>query len=214
MSNNSTCGCIAVIDHGFANIASITNMLAALGIEYRVFTGNHYGDEGLHGFILPGVGSFGPAMKNMRKTGTDLLVKRYVQKGLKGLGICLGMQLLAANSEEDDFSERGLGIFRGSIRKLDSGIDKVPNIGWHNTESVNNAPKPLNTLLDGTFYYAHSFVYDNVDGDSVIATHRHGNSMVASSIYMPNLLGVQFHPEKSQYDGLNLIHSWFTSDLL
>ena len=206
---STSSSCIAVIDHGFANIGSITNVLKFLGFSYVVIDDGSQIMPQIDGFILPGVGAFGAAMQSLRDRGLDQFVCTCVSNNIKGLGICLGMQMLASFSEEDDFSIPGLGLFPGVVKKLNSANEVVPHMGWSLTSPRKNAPIHLSHFLDGIFYYVHSYAYDISDSDSVLATTFHGSDEIVSSIYMPNLLGLQFHPEKSQHYGLSLLKNYF-----
>ena len=206
---------IAVINHGYANIGSLTNALESTGLFYDVISSHEdYSNHAtFSGFILPGVGSFGPAMRSLRRKQLDLIVDRLIEKRCKGMGICLGMQMLCSSSEEDQFREPGLGYFSGAITKLPVKTAKVPHIGWSQT-SCDIGKSQFKESLNGIFYYIHSYAYSPPSNSSdVVASFSHGENRATAAIYKDNLLGVQFHPEKSQGLGLSLLKNYFTQTL-
>jgi len=203
---------ISIIDHGQGNIGSLTNALRLLKFDFNVVTNYEQGraSKELKGFILPGVGAFNTAMRSMRRKGLDKLVLDYHRKNVKGLGICLGMQLLFEGSEEGGYSEDGLKIFNGKIKKLNEAKDVVPNIGWVKTLATQSTKvNAFSQYLDGSFYYIHSYGLIDSQNKSIIAEILHGEDQVAAAVYDGIVLGVQFHPEKSQDNGLSLLLNYF-----
>ena len=163
------------------------------------------------GFILPGVGSFNSGMSELRKTGLDKTVLKLIDDKIKGMGICLGMQMLCDYSEEGDYKEKGLGIFKGKLRKLLKKNDKVPNMGWNKTSlSTTRRKMPVSSELNESFYYVHSYGLSAENDSDVVATFEHGKTKIAAAIYKDSILGVQFHPEKSQAAGLLLLKNYFS----
>ena len=206
---------IAVIDHGYANIGSLTNALNCIGLDSHVISNYvDYSEQlSFSGFILPGVGSFGPAMRSLRQKKLDIVVQQLIDNRCRGMGICLGMQMLCASSEEDQFNEPGLKYFSGSISKLPIEKAKVPHIGWSQTR-CDAGNSQLTELLNGIFYYIHSYAYNStLKSSDVVASFSHGEVGATAAIYQDNLLGVQFHPEKSQGPGLALLKNYFTQTL-
>ena len=206
---------LVLLDHGQGNIGSLSNTLEYLGLQHKVCS--HAKDIGAigtkSGFILPGVGAFNIGMQEMKKRKLDKVVRDMVEKGVKGMGICLGMQMLCHSSEEGNFEELGIGIFKGKIMRMDEKNDVVPNIGWNVTNANTFTGLNINVekKLTGTFYYLHSYAYKSDDKESkeVAATFKHGEEEIVAAIYSNNVLGVQFHPEKSQISGLSLIDAYF-----
>ena len=200
---------LLIINHGQGNIGSLANTIGFLGFEYKICSelDTNILKESWDGFILPGVGTFNAGMQKMRQKKLDKLVYSLHDKRIKGLGICLGMQMLCSWSAEDNFTERGLNLIEGEVIKLDSREANVPSIGWRETRS-----KQRNTAIktNGIFYYVHSYAVVPKEKSTIYSTYRHGNNTVTAAIYSNNILGVQFHPEKSQGDGLDLIQEFFS----
>lgn len=193
---------IAVVDAGLGNLGSVANSFVRVGAQpYLVETPEKL--EGAHAIVLPGVGAFAEAMANLSSRGFVEPLRAHAAKGGHLMGICLGMQLLADVSEEHG-EWQGLGIIPGRVRRL-SPLDpaaRVPHIGW--AEAV---PSKGNVLLPtpGSFYHVHSYWFDCADPADIAATIDHGGRRVTVAIERGPIMGVQFHPEKSQDDGLDLL---------
>ena len=200
---------IGVIDHGFGNIASLVNALNYIGFSTSVISSkSDLAQKVIDGFILPGVGSFSPAITSLRNRKLDHVIFDLIEKGTHGMGICLGMQMLVNSSEEGGEGEKGLGLFEGHVIKLPNNLEPVPRIGWSKTKSTTTKPIIAN-LLSNDFYYLHSYAVKLDKPKEIAATFEHGHDNYVSAIYKPKLLGVQFHPEKSQEMGLRLIREFF-----
>ncbi len=202
---------ISIVNYGMGNIKSIQNAIRYLGIVSRVIDS---AEEILNSnkLILPGVGSFARAMENMRKMNIlDALNGAVLKSGVPILGICLGMQLFAEIGDEDGPSE-GLGWIAGRVRKFNttSGL-KVPHIGFNATFfSSNNR-----ILFDGLdehadFYFVHSYVLSCEHETDVSSWTEYGEKF-ASSVRRNNIFGTQFHPEKSQRNGLVVLKNFVSS---
>ena len=128
---------LLIINHGQGNIGSLANTIGFLGFEYKICSelDTNILKENWSGFILPGVGTFNAGMHKMRLKNLDKLVYSLHDRGVKGMGICLGMQMLCSRSAEDNFRERGLDLIEGEVMKLDSREANVPSIGWRKTKS-------------------------------------------------------------------------------
>ena len=148
-------------------------------------------------------------MKNLREKSLDYVVQDLVNRKVRGLAICLGMQLLCERSEESSKDETGLGYFKASVKLLDNADATVPSIGWNTTYSKEGVMGRSAGLLNGDFYYLHSYSVHCSDDNDRVAYYEHGDSQITSAIEKDFLLGVQFHPEKSQYQGLSLIKNYF-----
>ena len=202
---------ILIIDHGQGNIGSLKNSLRQIGKKFRLCQSHEEIDwEGdIEGFILPGVGSFDQCMIEMKRRELDKLVYTFVDKGLKGMGICLGMQILCESSEEGG-KQKGLGVIKGVVKKLSPENEKIPNMGWNTTYSESHIGDEICSLqLAGEYYYVHSYAVETLHKENRIAFFYHGKNKVTAGIYGKNILGVQFHPEKSQSKGLTLIKNYF-----
>ncbi len=201
---------ILIINCGLGNIGSLLNALSFIGFE--VSQADNY-DSSLNldfdGFILPGVGSFPTGIRKMKSANLDKLVLEIIDKGIPGIGICLGMQFLAEFSFEGNIKSNGLGLFKGKVDKLISrNNDKVPHIGWTETKVLTNK-EPWQSVLNNAFYYVHSYAVQIENIENKLAVISHGNSEVTTAIYKDKILGVQFHPEKSQQQGLKLLNNFF-----
>jgi imidazole glycerol-phosphate synthase subunit HisH len=194
---------IGVIDYGMGNRRSVEKALERGGALVGVTR-----DPGelrrCQGLVLPGVGAFPMAMRNLRELGLDEVIRRQAGLGVPLLGICLGMQLLFASSTELEPTE-GLGLLPGIVTGLSAGVLRVPHIGW--TEVRWERPSPLIRGLpsDGCpFYHVHSFAARPADAEQVVASAEYGERF-ATIVAHERIFGVQFHPEKSSRHGLAVI---------
>lgn len=188
---------VAIIDSGGANIASLQFALERLGAESRLTADPSVINSASH-VILPGVGAAAAAMARIRARGLETIIPGLAQPVL---GICLGMQLLAAYSEEDDAA--CLGVYPDLARKLDSGPETpVPNMGWCQVTRV-NSHELLEGIGDGSwFYFVHSYVLPVCDRTLATAMHA---SAFSAAISRDNFHAVQFHPERSAAAGAQLL---------
>jgi len=198
---------VAVIDYGLGNIGSVTNALDHLGYSHLRITSWDTIQPGCDAFLLPGVGSYPEGMRLLKKSGLDSVIRNLVNDEVPGMGICLGMQLLAEWSLEGGERVEGLGYFRGGFKCLNSQDDVVPHTGWSSTCSTGRC-EPWQSLLNADFYYVHSYAMA-IDSPDQIATCRHGRVPFSAALSRGKLLGVQFHPEKSQESGLRLMQAFF-----
>jgi glutamine amidotransferase len=188
---------IAVLDYEIGNLRSAQKGLQHVGADARLTA-----DAGLvreaAGVVLPGVGSFGRCMQALRRTGLDAVAQEAIEGGVPFLGICIGMQMLFAGSEESP-AEPGLGILPGTIRALPEGV-KHPQMQW-NVLQRRGQPALLAGVPDPAWaYFVHSFAADTDDA-IVTSTCDYGGPVVAS-IEQGNVWATQFHPEKSGATGL------------
>lgn len=195
----------AIIDYDAGNIKSVENALHKLGDE-AVTTRER--DVILHAdrAVLPGVGSFGSAMQQLKKYELDKVVLEVVQQQKPFLGICLGLQLLFEGSGENG-GVQGLGILKGSIEKIpDAPGLKIPHIGW-NRLSLQNGGRLFEGILDPYVYFVHSYYLKAKDPQIVTATAEYGVTIHAS-VEQGNLFACQFHPEKSSLAGLKMLQNF------
>lgn len=197
---------IGIIDYKMGNIGSIQNMLKRISVK-SVISSKIELLNNCDKLILPGVGSFDQGMKNLKNHNLIRFLNDYVIKDKKPiLGICLGMQLFADNSEEGDLS--GLGWIKGNVKKFNLRKDglKVPHMGWNNIE-CKNSKLFLNLPNEKRFYFVHSFFFECKNKENIISTTDYGINF-ASSINKQNIWGTQFHPEKSHICGMNLLKNY------
>lgn len=197
---------IGVIDYGMGNRRSVEKALARVGARPIVSSDV---DElrGADGLVLPGVGAFPRAIENLRRLGLDELIAERVGAGVPLLGVCLGLELLFEESDEQG-GAAGLGLLPGRVGSLRSGRSlKLPHIGW-NLVSLHR-PSELTAGLPAqcAFYHVHSFVARPADDQDVLGTSEYGEEF-ASVVARDTLFGVQFHPEKSSTHGLALLRNF------
>ena len=195
---------VAIIDYGVGNLRSVEKAFAATGCE-AVVSGKESELRAAERLVLPGVGAFGACMKALKERGFDGLVYERAREGTPLLGICVGMQLLFEESEEFG-STRGLGLLKGRVRRFGNDL-VVPHVGWNRIQQ--KRPHALfEGVANGSFcYFVHSFYCEPVDDDVVIGETEYGDRY-ASVIAQQNLCGVQFHPEKSQAVGLQMLKNF------
>ena len=190
---------LALIDYQAGNLHSVANALRAAGGEPTI-TADPQVVAKADRVVLPGVGAFGACAAGLRAVDgmVEALEQRVRREGAPFLGICVGMQLMADTGEEMG-THAGLGWVRGCVRRLMPGTmaAKVPHMGWNDVRPA--GPHPL--VEPGEAYFLHSYAFD---GDEVIATTNH-DGPVTAAIGRDNMVGVQFHPEKSQRYGLDLL---------
>lgn len=200
---------LALIDTGFCNLSSVRNALTYLQCDHVVVDSYSENQSTEYSaFILPGVGAFQSAMKSLEERNLKKLIYRLVDQGTRGLGICLGLQLMASWSTEGDGAKvKGLGLFDIGVQKLDPINDTVPHIGWSKTYSnVNQCAEKYD--FNNDFYYVHSYVAKPTNEDYVAAYFQHGYAKEVAALSSETLVAVQFHPEKSQSSGLSLLKSF------
>lgn len=201
---------IAIIDYGVGNLFSLRSSLAAVGAQ-AVVTGDSAVIRAADKLILPGVGAFADAAALLRSTGLEKVVCQEAQSGKPLLGICLGMQLLFEKSLEYG-RHPGLGLIPGTVAPIRDVIPagyKVPHIGWNALHfPKDRSVHPLfSQIREGDcVYFVHSYYGANCAG-SVIATAEYGPELTAA-VARDNVMGVQFHPEKSGAVGLNILRAF------
>ena len=202
---------IAIIDYGVGNLFSLCSSLERIGVQAAV-TSDPQVISQADKLILPGVGAFADAAQKLRDSGLDTLICRQVAMGKEIMGICLGMQLLFEKSYE--FGEhKGLGLLKGSVVPMEGVIParlKIPHIGW-NALHISKESKLLRYIQeDDCVYFVHSF-YATDCGESVIATAEYGKELTAA-VQQGNVMGCQFHPEKSGQVGLQILRAFCESE--
>lgn len=195
---------IAIIDYGMGNLRSVAKGFEKMGVSVRV-TGDPKKLAEARGVVLPGVGAFSDAMRNLYDLGMVEAIHKVVEQGKPFLGICLGLQLLFESSEEWGTSS-GLGIFPGRVRRLPPGL-KIPHMGW-NTLAIKQ-PCPVFTGIpgDAAFYFVHSYYVDPADPGLTAGSTEYGIEFTSVAA-RDNIFGIQFHPEKSSALGLRILQNF------
>lgn len=201
---------IAIVDYGLGNLFSVKKAFEALGAPV-VVSDQPQDLRAAERIVLPGVGAFGDGMDSLRARGLDTVLTEEVLLNKKPfLGICLGLQLVAETGEEYG-EHRGLGWVKGRVRKLaveQQGL-KVPHIGWNELEIERPCPLLTGIRPDADFYFVHSFQLDCDDPTDRIASATYGEKVTAV-IQHANIAATQFHPEKSQDNGLKLLENFLS----
>jgi glutamine amidotransferase len=199
---------IAVADYGMGNLRSVERALAAIG-QRAVITSDHDLLREAERIVLPGVGAFGVAMERLRASGMARLLDGLVRDdGKPLLGICLGMQLLCRETNEHGHHE-GLGWIDATVRRFEFPSERrlrIPHIGWNDVTGREGS-----TVMpdDGVFYFVHSYYVDCDEPSDIAATCSYGTEF-AACVERGNVMATQFHPEKSQEDGLALLRRFAT----
>jgi imidazole glycerol-phosphate synthase subunit HisH len=194
---------IAIVDYGMGNRRSVEKALEHVGAEPRL-TADHGVIRSADGIVVPGVGAFPEAMRRFRAAGLDELIRERAEAGLPVLGLCLGMQLLFDSSDEHE-GAAGLGLLPGRVTALRA--PRVPHIGW-NLVTFERPSALTEGLGDAAaFYHVHSLAPEPAVPDDIVGRGEYGERFV-SIIERGNVMGVQFHPEKSSRDGLALLRNF------
>lgn len=191
---------IGIVDYGAGNLQSVVQCFQRLGCHTRVLldTDSWYG---LDAIILPGVGAFSSAMAALQHSGIDEELKSWASEGRPLIGICLGMQLFANDSEEFGLSQ-GLGLIPGAVRAIG---DSQWHIGWNQLEFEDNSPQSLKTFRGADVFFNHSFEFRTSE-EFRIARVDVGRELTAI-VRKENVIGIQFHPEKSQIAGADVLRA-------
>ncbi|MBX3242554.1 MAG: imidazole glycerol phosphate synthase subunit HisH [Chitinophagaceae bacterium] len=201
---------INIVDYGVGNLTSILNMIKKVGYRNVRISGDAGAIGDADKLILPGVGHFDFGMQQLRKSGlVDMLNKEVLENRKMILGICLGAQLLTRSSEEG--KEKGLGWIEAETVRFDASRIgdklKVPHMGWSNITVEKESRLFKDMFEEPRFYFVHSYHIVCDHSEDVIATARHGYRFTAG-IERGNILGMQFHPEKSHKFGMKLLENF------
>ena len=201
----SKCG---LLDCGSGNFASVRNALEYLGVDVLAIREPGQLDQVSH-VVLPGVGAFPAAMSRLKALNIiDQLEQQVVDGDKWFLGICVGMQILADEGEEFERCA-GLGFIEGRVEKLcPTQADlRIPHMGWNELAVLTESPLFANLPDRPSFYFVHSYAFQPTNPKATVATCDYGQPVVAC-VQRDNIFGVQFHPEKSQHDGLQLLRNF------
>ncbi len=199
---------VAVVDYGMGNRRSVEKALEHVGAR-AVITRDPVALDRADALVVPGVGAFPQGMRNLVELGLDERIRAVARAGTPVLGICLGMQLLFSGSSEHELTE-GLGLIAGEVSPIQAPGLRIPHIGWNDVRFERSSPLTAGLREDGcAFYHVHSLAARPEDPADVIATTEYGERF-ATVVAHGNVLGVQFHPEKSSRDGLALLSNFVT----
>lgn len=193
---------IAIVDYGMGNLRSAQKGFEHAGVPDVVVTSERSVVESADGIVLPGVGAFREAMRELRESGMAEVLRERAEARVPLLGICLGMQLLASVSLEDGEWE-GLGLVPGECVRLVGGV-KVPHIGWNTVDYPRDSPLFEGIPEGSAFYFVHSYHLEPADDSAIIGSTEYGTRF-AAAVQRGNTFAVQFHPEKSSELGLKLL---------
>lgn len=201
---------ISIVDYGVGNVASVRNMFKRVGFDAQA-TGDPDVIARASHVLLPGVGAFERAARILREAGLDEAVKTAASAGSNILGICLGMQLLLDASEEGTGTEPGLGLIPGRVvafpqEVVNQGL-RVPHMGWNRIERVDGGTFLPAVSTGSRYYFVHSYFAVPADPAHRFATARHGIEFTAM-VRRDNVLGAQFHPEKSSRSGMAMLRDF------
>jgi glutamine amidotransferase len=196
---------IAILDYGMGNLRSVEKALERVGAD-PVVTAEHDLIRQADGVILPGVGAFPKAMRNLRELELDVLIADRLTAGVPTLGICLGLQLLFEASSENE-GAWGLGLLQGRVDRLDAPGLKIPHIGWNAVRWTRQSRLTAELPDECSFYFVHSFAPVVTSDEDLLGTAAYGERF-ACAVEREPLYGVQFHPEKSSTHGLKLLENF------
>jgi glutamine amidotransferase len=206
---------VTIIDYGLGNLFSINNACESVGLD-TIITADIDEISKSDALILPGVGAFGDAMQTLKEKKLDVAIHDFINTGKPFMGICLGMQLMFSESEEFGKHE-GLNLIPGKIvkfpkkNKQNENI-RVPQIQWNQifrNKDENWNDSPMKSLEEGEYmHFVHSYYAIPNDIDSILTYSEYEGVRYASSVIKDNLLGIQFHPEKSTKQGIKIYSSW------
>ena len=201
---------ITIVDYGLGNINSIYNSLIK-NYPKTIVSKNHKDINKSDKIVIPGVGSFNYAMKKLNDLNLIDSILEFNNKKKTILGICLGMQILFEDSEETYFT-KGLGLLQGNVKSIKNQLKlKSPNVGWRKlsiTDKSNNISVLKNINSDSFFYFIHSYYAENTNIKDQIVYSKYVNKLIPSIVIKDNIIGVQFHPEKSGNTGNKFLQNF------
>lgn len=197
---------VAIVDYGMGNLDSVSRAVEECGGR-PLITSDPRDLTAAAAVILPGVGAFAKGMRNIRDRGLDeIIAGDVVPNGVPLLGLCLGMQLLATEGSEGDDAS-GLGLVPGRVERIQAPGLRVPHVGWNEVHQTRDHPLFRSIRSGADFYFVHSYVLSCDEPDDVIATVPYGGDVVAA-VARGGVAGVQFHPEKSQRPGFQMLRNF------
>jgi glutamine amidotransferase len=199
---------VAIIDYGAGNLLSLQRSLNYSNIK-NLITSDRKQIEKCSHLILPGVGAFATAINLLKKKKLDQVIKEFSMKEKPILGICLGMQLLFDKSYE--FGEwQGLNLISGKVKKINVKNFNLPIVGWYNL-NVKKKRNSLNKFNNKNVYLLHTYECFPSDKEVIIAHYNLDKYKITCAVQKKNIIGMQFHPEKSSYDGINILKNFYNT---
>jgi imidazole glycerol-phosphate synthase subunit HisH len=199
---------IGIIDYQAGNLQSVANAFRAIGANAEIIT-KPVETEDLTHLVLPGQGEFGDCARKLEQAGMFAVIQDWIKLNKPFLGICVGYQLLFEGSDESPETS-GLGIFKGRCKKFDDRGLKVPHIGWNAVVPCDPTQKMWHNLADKPFFYfVHSY-FPHCEQEEVLAGSTEYGERFHSAVTQGRLMATQFHPEKSQHAGLQLLKNFIT----
>ena len=202
---------IVVVDYGIGNVQSIFNALSKFKDVDVILSDSQDEIMSADGLILPGVGAFKRAMKELKRRNLPNVLGSYILQGKPFLGICLGMQLLFESSEEFGYTE-GLGFIKGGVEYFPGDVnDKLPHVSWNSIEKqeLNWSGTIFSDIKNkDDFYFVHSYICKPKDQSIILSKTKYGGIDFCSSIRQGSIHACQFHPEKSANSGLNVMKNF------
>ena len=196
---------VVIIDYGMGNLHSVQKGFERIGISSHITQSPQEVSDSKR-IVLPGVGAFKDCMENLDRLGLIDPILKGIKEGKPYLGICLGLQILFTESDEFGPSP-GLNIFAGRVRRFMASDIKIPHMGWNQVSISKDAPC-LKDIKDGTyFYFVHSYHVDPLEEEIIATKTKHGSDFV-SSVAKGNVFACQYHPEKSQAEGLKMLKNF------
>jgi glutamine amidotransferase len=194
---------VCLVDYGIGNIKAFKNIYEKLNVHVEIASKQSQFDDVTH-LILPGVGAFDWAISKLNDSGLREILDTFVlEKRIPILGVCVGMQIMASQSEEGVMP--GLNWIKGKVLKLDKNI-VLPHMGWNRAEPLLRSDLFKN-IEDPEFYFLHSYYYETEDEKHVLAVSEYGK-FFTSAICDKNIFGTQFHPEKSHKNGIKILENF------
>jgi len=200
---------IAIIDYGLGNVKAFVNVYKRLNIPCKIAV-EAEDLKNVSRIILPGVGAFDHAMESLQKSGMrETLDRLVVRDKLPVLGICVGMQILARSSDEG--SAPGLGWINGTVKRIDTSLltqkPHLPHMGWNTIKPLQENELFYKLMSQPRFYFLHSYYFQCSELQDELAATQYGRQFT-SVVNFENIYGVQFHPEKSHYNGIQLLRNF------
>ena len=195
---------ITIVDFKMGNLGNVQKAFNFIGADAEIAV-SRADVRKAEKLVLPGVGAFGRAMGNLKRNGIHKLIIEMAEKGTPLLGICLGMQLLVDRGEEGG-KNAGLGLIPGVVKRFEVDL-KVPHIGWNQIQICNGTTLLREVPDNSFFYFVHSYYVDSLDEEYILSKTNYGVDFI-SGFAKDNIYGFQFHPEKSQQFGLQILKNF------